>query len=109
MSENVRQFIAEMLVLPMNRIMDERRIRTDYGCDGDDAVELLTQFAKKFEVDMKNYNHDDFFYPEWALSFLSPAVIFKWFTGTLPRPKYEIRVKDLIHVATIKRWERSLT
>jgi hypothetical protein len=43
------------------------KIEADIGLSGDDNLELLEKFVKKFELDYKNFEYDKHFYSEGEL------------------------------------------
>jgi len=59
---NVISFISELL--SAKSLSLETRIGEDLGVDGDDAVELLEEYSKRFSVDISNFSFDDYFGPE---------------------------------------------
>lgn len=44
-------------------------INNDLKIEGDDAVDFLLEFAEKFQVDMRTFPFEDYFYNEGELSY----------------------------------------
>jgi acyl carrier protein len=62
--QKVIQFIAHQINEKPEKIFLETRINIDLGVDGDDAVELLDEFSKHFNVDLSYLQYDKYFGPE---------------------------------------------
>jgi acyl carrier protein len=51
------------------RIRPETFINKDLGVDGDDAVDLLREIQKRFQIDLNDFQVDRYFGPEsWDLA-----------------------------------------
>ncbi len=53
----------------------DTKIEADIGLSGDDNLELLEKFVKKFELDYKNFEYDKHFYSEGELFGSDAALI----------------------------------
>jgi hypothetical protein len=61
----VKSFINEKGYVEVDSL--NNKIRADLGLSGDDNLELLEEFVKKFELDYKNFKYDEHFYSEGEL------------------------------------------
>ena len=68
-------FVASKLSLTPGRLRPETRLFHDLGCDGDDAVDLITQFAQQFGVDVSAFDFDQHFGPEAGFNPLAYAYL----------------------------------
>jgi acyl carrier protein len=96
-------FVAEETATPPEKISLETSLRKDIGVDGDDAEELMERFSKTFQVDMKEFQIDRYFYPEHYCTF-SPFGFVRWLVGDHPHLTDSIRIADLIEAAECHRW-----
>jgi len=71
----VREFVARELGVNQARITATTRLNHDLGCDGDDARELLEQFAGQFSVDLSGFELGRHFGPEAAFN---PVLYVYW-------------------------------
>lgn len=46
----------------------ETSIENDLGITGDDGEDLIMEFSKKYNVDIKNFYFEKYFYPEPSVS-----------------------------------------
>lgn len=72
MNEELRDFINELSAVRKDKVVPEARLVKDLRIDGDDGVELIVAYSKKFYVDVSNFMAADYFNPEGdpILSFL---------------------------------------
>lgn len=66
-SETLRrviELVAEQTGVSPSRITAATRIGEDLGVDGDDASDLLTEFASRFQVDLAGFQFSRHFGPE---------------------------------------------
>jgi hypothetical protein len=71
----VREFVTRELDVSPARITSTTRLGHDLGCDGEDARELLTQFAVQFSVDLSGFEPSRHFGPEAAFN---PLLYLYW-------------------------------
>jgi Protein of unknown function (DUF1493) len=45
-------------------LLEDTLIEDGLGCTGDDGIELITGYSKKFNVDISSFIFRDYFYPE---------------------------------------------
>lgn len=62
--ENIRAFIVEKIGVDEIEVTREALLQNDLGIYGDDAVDLIVAFSKKFKVDVSNFMAADYFKPE---------------------------------------------
>jgi acyl carrier protein len=96
-------FVAEETATSPERISLETSLQKDIGVDGDDAEELMEKFSETFQVDMKEFQIDKYFYPEHYLVF-SPLKLVQWLFGDGPPLTASIRIADLVKAAECHRW-----
>ena len=59
--EEIKTFIEDKCGIARDRIKSESRIEKDLRITGDDAMELLVDFGKKFNVDVSKFMAADYF------------------------------------------------
>ena len=64
-------FVAEYCEVPKSRLSAETSINIDLGMDGDDGVEFMQAFSRRFAVDLVTFKHDNYFGPEAAATPIS--------------------------------------
>jgi hypothetical protein len=92
MNEELNLFIEEQLVVNNKELTADTRIEEDLRIYGDDAVEFLIAYGRKFNVDLSNFMAADYFSPE---GFDMLSTILRFFQRK-PKPvKNELTVNDL--------------
>jgi acyl carrier protein len=87
--EQVRELLSKFSDRPVASITTEQSLQDDLGIDGDDAVELFTDFAERFEVDLSSLHSHwaEHFGPEgiplrigllWMLIMTPPMLLGLW-------------------------------
>jgi Protein of unknown function (DUF1493) len=71
----VRDFVTRELGVSRACITSAARLSHDLGCDGEDARELLRQFAVQFSVDLSGFELSRHFGPEAAFN---PLLYLYW-------------------------------
>ena len=100
--EEVISFIREWLGCSEKNLSLDTRIGQDLGVDGDDAIELLEEYSRRFSVDLSEFQYNDYFGPEAALNpFYLIYHLFIWLTKnrTILKPLY---IRDLVEGAKKK-------
>jgi len=69
----VKSFINEKGCVEVNSLSN--KINAHHGLSGDDNLELLEEFVKKFELDYKNFKYDEHFYSEDELFGSGRAIV----------------------------------
>jgi acyl carrier protein len=62
--QGVIELVAEQTGVSSSRITAATRIGEDLGVDGDDASDLFTEFASRFNVDLTGFQFSRHFGPE---------------------------------------------
>ena len=102
---SILAFVAEETAYPVEKITLETSVQKDIGVNGDDAEELMERFSKTFQVDMKEFQIDRYFYPEHYCTF-SPLKVVQWLVGDRPYLTDTIRIADLVKAAEHHRWAK---
>jgi acyl carrier protein len=96
MNETLYEQILDFLQLQTNCRPDELQPSTlvadHLGVDGDDASDLISKFAHKFDVDMSSYDWRDYFGAEG------------WDLLALFRRRKPLSIADLYHAASNHTW-----
>lgn len=104
LERHVIDFLKELRPIPVGR---SSVVQDDLGIDGDDAVELIVEFSKRFKVDMSDFPYSRYFGPEglpptWLL------YILKWCMLRMRNANYRatkpLYVKQLIAAARDGKW-----
>ncbi len=99
--QQVISFLSDISSIEKNKISLNSNIAEELKLEGDDAVEMLEEFGRKFEVDMTSISVDDFFVSEASFS----PIDFLW--ALISKRKKVIKpmyVSDLIAAAASKKW-----
>ena len=62
--EEIQAFIVEKIGVDEIEVTREALLQNDHGIYGDDAVDLIVAFGKKFKVDISNFKAADYFNPD---------------------------------------------
>jgi acyl carrier protein len=66
---NVIKWLRAELSIPQRKKIDGKtKINLDLGVDGDDGLDLVIEFGKKFDVDVSNFPFSDYFGPEAGIN-----------------------------------------
>ncbi len=55
------EFLSTQLSIPKKKIHLEDSLFHDLGIDGDDAIEVINEYSKRFDVSIANFNVDEYF------------------------------------------------
>ena len=99
--ETVLQFVASHTGVPIGELSLESRLLQDLGVDGDDASELLCDFAAQARVDLSSLTFDDHFRGEPTLL----SAVAPWRYKRLFYAKKPITIRDLVHAAEQGKWQ----
>lgn len=78
---DVIAFVAEYWDEPKSRLFAETSINNDLGMDGDDGLEFMQAFSRRFAVDLGRFPHDNYFGGEAAATPISIiASMIRWLT-----------------------------
>jgi len=108
--EEIIMFLSEFRNIEPHRITNSTLLFDDLGIDGDDAVELMEEFSKRFNVDLQTFHIGEYFGCEG----LPPTFLFNWlaiiFKRLLGKSTHEaaglkpLSVARLVQAAEKKRW-----
>lgn len=94
-------FLSNFCGIRHDLINPDSNIATDLNIEGDDAVDLLNEFSRRFSVDITSININEYFVPE---SYFNPLTVI-W--EKIMNKKQEIKplqVKDFIEAAINKKF-----
>ena len=99
--DELKQFIDEEWFLVPN-MNETTRIEEDLGITGDDAVEFLIAFGKKFDVDISRFNMADYFHGEgWSFDCFFYKL--QWWFYKRKYVKKVLTIGDLLEAIRVKR------
>lgn len=93
----VQEFVATHPGVPISRVHGNTRLFHDLGVDGDDAVDLLTDFADRFNVDVAQFPFDEYFGPEAS----GPLWILVAWAAGWSTTKTPLTIGDLIRAVKV--------
>lgn len=106
----VVRFLAEITGTEPEAIMPDTLVNQELGVDGDDAMELLSAYAREFSVDISQLDYHAYFGPEQGATF---GTLLIWLTQMLGlRPLYSTRplpVAYLVQAACTGVWQDSIS
>jgi len=100
----LKDFVIEQSYVDDEEITKETRIEDDLGVSGDDAVEFIIAFGKKFNVDISNFMIAEYFEPEGDI--ILPTII-GFFTGRKKQKKKFLTVGHLENAIIAGRLDES--
>ncbi len=104
MFEKVRDFVAEHLSVKKNKLSEQTSL-DKLGVTGDDALEFMEEFMKRFSVDMSDFEFKKHFDAEGSFMPLLPEVlIFSFLFARNNSQKIPITLRDLTEAAQNKKW-----
>lgn len=105
--DQVVAFVAKELAVRADLLNPETTLLGDLGVDGDDGDELLSEFGRRFGVDMSTCKPGLYFGPEGV----APWFLLNWLVQAFRRGTPEdrarlrpIRIIDLVRSAERGRW-----
>jgi hypothetical protein len=90
----IKEFTQEQAGKDPNDIKAGSFLEKDLGIYGDDAMEYVIAFGKKFNVDVSKFMAADYFSPEGG--FRLPPAIIKFFGGKKKPRQKELTINHLI-------------
>jgi acyl carrier protein len=92
--EEIIAFVSDELCIESKYLHLNSRLFHDLGIDGVDAYDLLDKYSLKYNVNLGEFPHHDYFNVEMGVSFIA---ILKRFIGRADMPnKKEISIHDLV-------------
>jgi hypothetical protein len=101
--ENLIDFLSIHLGVKKEFLIPSTRIQEDLGCTGDDAVELMHAFSEKFNVDLCEFNPNEYFDSE---SFDPIGYLLSLFRKGQKVRSNSITLQDLEDAAKLGKWTR---
>lgn len=68
LEQRIIWFVAQVSGCKLEKLQTGSRLLHDLGIDGDDAVELLSEYSEVFQVDMGGFEFGKYFGPEASFS-----------------------------------------
>jgi acyl carrier protein len=94
---DVIEFLSNTLSIPQHRFTDEASLFHDLGVDGDDAVELLAEFSKKFGVSLDGFDFVEYFGVEGSPTIL--GFFAEVLTNSNSKKLKRLEVNDFVRAA----------
>ncbi|WP_160154178.1 DUF1493 family protein [Microbulbifer sp. ALW1] len=102
MEPEIIKFVSEFTAVKPGKISRDTLVNFDLGIDGDDGVELLQEYAKKFNVDISGIS-ESYFGPE-GIPLLWPFHFIRLLLGYRPSGLVPLPVSQLVKSAEAGRW-----
>ncbi len=95
--DKLKEFIVQQAGVDEHEVTPDARLYNDLGIYGDDAVELLIEYGKKFNVDVSKFMAADYFEGEGGIGLIDMIYgLIKSFTGSIPSTGLKVlTVNDL--------------
>jgi hypothetical protein len=95
------QFLSQELGVPTSRLAPGTTLGRDLGVDGDDGLELIAAYGRRFDVDLSAFRPGKHFGPEAA----GNPLIWLWWVVSRSWPKFvPITLADLELSRQARRW-----
>ncbi|MFT4734460.1 MAG: hypothetical protein ACI9K1_001417 [Arcticibacterium sp.] len=92
LSSNLKDFVVEQSGDSNTALLDSTTLQNDLSIWGDDAVDFLEAYGKRFEVDLSEFDITKYFKPEGDA--ILPAIV-RFFTGKKPPEYIPLTLGDL--------------
>jgi acyl carrier protein len=90
----IKEFTVDQMGVDENDVTENTLLETDLNIYGDDAVEYLVAFGKKFNVDMSNFMAASYFSAEGGVK-LFPGIRQLFGIKKVPKER-ELKIKHLV-------------
>lgn len=98
-------FVAEYWAEPKSQLFAETSINNDLGMDGDDGLEFMQAFSRRFAVDLGTFPHDNYFGAEAAATPISIiALTIQWLTTGKSTTLSPLTLRQLATAVENGRW-----
>lgn len=88
----IKDFVVNKAAVEEEEVTENASIEDDLGVSGDDAVEFIISFGKRFNVDVSKFMAAEYFSPEGDV--ILPALI-RFFTGKKKRKHKDLKIIHL--------------
>lgn len=108
--DKLKEFIVQQAGVDEHEVTPDARLYNDLGIYGDDAVELLIEYGKKFNVDVSKFMAADYFEGEGGIGLVDVIYnVIKFFTGSIPSTGLKVlTVNDLENGITAGKLNESV-
>jgi Protein of unknown function (DUF1493) len=89
----IKEFTAKFSGVNLNKIQEDSGIESDLGIYGDDGVDYIIAFGKKFNVDISAFTPRYYFSAE-GVDFLGPVI--DLFRKGEDEPKRDLKIRHLV-------------
>jgi acyl carrier protein len=90
--ESIKEFSVKQQGINESDVTQNASLQNDLGIYGDDAIDFLVAFSKKFNVDISKFMAADYFNPEGVDVV---GTIVRLFTGKKKKEKKELTMRHL--------------
>lgn len=106
LQESLIEFVSTELRVKSSRLTPQTRINHDLGVDGDDGLDFIAAFSRRFNVDISSFQASLYFGPEAA----GNPFIWLWWLIAHSWPKLvPISLQDLQNAIQEGRWIKNDT
>src|SRR5262245_21201613 len=99
--EAICQFVSEEVGVALDRLAPSTALGDDLGVDGQDGIELMEQYGRRFQVDLSAFNSATCFGPEVALN---PLMLLRLLKVSAKPRLQPLTIQQLVSAAEIGRW-----
>lgn len=103
--ELLRKFITENTIADIDKISRDSDVRSDLVLSGDDAIEFILKYSKRFKVDVTNFMAADYVEPEGDKIF--PFFV-RVITGSQKRKLKKLLVGHLVKGIEVGRLDEEI-
>jgi acyl carrier protein len=101
----VKEFAVNQAAVEEKEATESASIEDDLGISGEDAVEFIIAFGKKFNVDVSKFMAAEYFSPEGDV--ILPAII-RFFTGKKQPKRKNLTIGHLIKAIVAGRLDEEV-
>jgi hypothetical protein len=97
---DVKRFVGEELITPVERIQPSMRLQEDLGAAGEAGIKFMEAFAQRFRVDLRDFRAEAHFAKEEDVGLVSSL----WRLLQRPKKLLPITVQDLVEAVQHKKF-----
>jgi len=102
---DVIAFVAEYWEEPESQLSAETSVNNDLGMDGDDGLEFMQAFSRRFAVDLATFPHNNYFGAEAAATPISLiAMMIRWLTTGKSTKLSPLTLRQLVAAVENGSW-----